>query len=220
MDVASRRGTAGLPATRLWALTGFGLYVFGGLVMLFVSLGIAGAVLGSLGVESGAGTLGLSIRNSSHPIGWGAFVVAGSVPIGARLVPGLRFGAAGWFVLAVGLALAALTTFLDAEFVRARYGVYDPDYGGLTGFAGSALVAIALATWAALAVAGGHSRILAVLTVVATGGLIALLLPSVGAAADGIDAENVPIAAALTADALYGVVAGILVIRARPEPEH
>jgi len=121
----------------------------------------------------------------------------------------------GWVVLLIGLVLATITTFLDIEFVRASHGIYDFEYGGFTGFAGPALVAIALAGWAALAVPRGRSRLLDVLTVAAAASLVAVLLPSVGGATDGIDAENIPIAAALATDALYAVVVTALVVRPR-----
>jgi hypothetical protein len=199
----------------LWALAGFVLYVLGGMAMLFVSLWIAEAILASQGIDSSAGTLGLSIRNAAHPIGWGLFVAAASIPIGSRLVPGLRFGAASWVMLAVGLTLASITTFLDIEFIRASHGYYDFEYGGLTGFAGPALVAIALAAWASLGVPASNSGILAVLTLTAVAGLAVLLLPSVGGAADGIDAENIPIAAALVADVSYGAVVALVVLGVR-----
>jgi hypothetical protein len=217
MQAAVAQGQETGQGTVVWAVAGFVLYVVGGMVMLFISLAIAEFVLGSLGIESGAGTRGLSIRNATHPIGWGMMVAAVSMPLGARLVPGLRFGLVGWVVLAIGLALAAITTFLDIEFVRASHGVYDFEYGGFTGFAGPALVAIALAVWAALALPPGQSRILDGLAVAAAAGLMAVLLPSVGDAADGIDVENVPIAVALTADAVFGVVVAALVVRRRRE---
>jgi hypothetical protein len=203
----------------LWALAGFVLYVVGGLAMLFVSAWLAEVILESLGTQVQPGTLAWSIRNAFHPIVWGAFVAGASLPIGSRLVPGLRFGMGGWAVLATGLALATVTELLVAEFVRARYGLFDPEYAGVSFFASPALVAIALAGWAARAV---PRRVMPLVTatILAVVGLGIALLPSVGGAADGIDAESIPIAGVFTANALYGVVIAALVIRARPsEPD-
>ena len=202
----------------LWALAGFVLYLVGGLVMLFASLMLAEAVLGMLRIDWSSGTIGLSIRNATHPIGWAGFVVAVAIPLGARLVPGLRFGARSWIALVAGIALATVTTFLDIEFVRASHGVYDFEYGGWTGLAGPALVAIALAGWAALAIPSASSRVLDGLTIAAGVGLIALLLPSVAGALDGIDPANIPIAIAFIADAIYAAVVAALVGRDRPQP--
>jgi hypothetical protein len=196
-----------------WALAGVALYVLGGLVMLFVSLWIAEAFLTAIGVDSSAGTVGLSIRNAAHPIGWGASVAFVAAVIGQRSVAGIRFGASGWVVLGIGLILASATTFLDIEFVRASHGVYDFEYGGVSGLAGSALVAVALAAWAALAVPPANGGLLWALAIAAGGGLIALLIPSAGGAADGIAPEHVPIALTFVADT--GYVAWVAVAAAR-----
>ena len=218
MQLAIARARAAGHGVVVWAMAGFALYLLGGIVMLFVSLAIAEAVLASRGIESGAGTLGLSIRNAAHPIGWGLAVAAASVPIGRRLVPGLRFGAMGWIVLVVGLGLATATTYLGAESVRDRYGIFDPEYQGLSFFAAPALVAISLAAWASLAAPGRRGLVLAAATLVAVAGLVIALLPSVGSAADGIDPANVPLAVVLAADALFAAVAALLAIRAASQP--
>ena len=218
MQVAAARSADGVSGIVLWTIAGFVLYVLGGMVTLFVSLSLADGFLGALGIESHAGTFGLSIRNASHPIVWGAVVAAASMPIGTRLVSGLRFGATGWVVIVVGLTLAGVTTFLGAEFVRARHGVFDPEYQGFSFFAAPALVAISLATWASLAAPGRRGLLLVAATLTAVAGLSIALLPSVGGAADGIDPANVPLAATFTADALFGVAAALLVIRAASQP--
>lgn len=196
-----------------WALAGFVLYVVGGMGTLFVSAWIAEAILPTLGIPVEIGTLAWSIRNAFHPIVWGAFVAGVSMPIGSRLVPDLRFAMGGWAVLATGHALATVTELLVAEFVRARYGLFDAEYAGISYFAGPALVAIALAGWASLAVPRRAIPLVAA-TILAVVGLGIALLPSVGGAADGIDAESIPIAAVFTANAFYGVVVAALVVRA------
>jgi hypothetical protein len=196
----------------VWALAGFLLYLLGGMATLFVSAWLAEAILGSLGLLVQPGTLAWSIRNAFHPIVWGVFVAGVSMPIGSRLVPGLRFGVGGWVVLATGIALATAAELLVAEFVRARYGLFDAEYAGLSYFAGPALVAIALAGWAALA-APRRVMLLVTATILAVVGLGIALVPSVGGAADGIDTESIPIAAVFTANAMYGVAVAVLVIR-------
>jgi hypothetical protein len=213
MQVALARAREAGHGVAHWALAGFVLYLVGGMGTLFVSAWLAEAILPALGIQVDIGTLGWSIRNASHPIVWGAFVAGASMPIGSRLAPELRFAMGGWAVLATGLALATVTELLVGEFVRARYGLFDPEYAGLSYFAGPALVAIALAGWATLAMPR-RAMPLAAATILAVVGLGIALLPSVGGAADGIDAESIPIAAVFTANALYGVVVAALVVRA------
>jgi hypothetical protein len=204
----------------MWAVSGFILYVLAGMGALLALAWLENVLTWPAEVPIGAGTIGLSVRNGIHPIVWGLLAGAGSVVAGRRLVSGLAFRPTGWLVLAIGLALAGITTFLDNEFVRASHGIYDPEYSGFTVFAGSALVAIALAAWAALAVPRGNGVILVALTVTAAVGLAALLLPFVGDAGDGIDAENLPIAVVLVGDAGYAAIASVLVIfrTLRPSP--
>jgi hypothetical protein len=220
MQVATKLAEYGLSGVAVWAIAGFLLFVLGGMAMLFVGLSIGEAVLASMGIESHAGTQGLSIRNSFHPIAWGAFVLAAAAPLGFRLVPGLRFRATGWMVVVLGLLLATVTTYLGIESVRARVGIFDPEYQGFSFFAGPALVAIALAGWAALAVPGRRGTPLGVTALIAVAGLAVALLPSVGSAADGIDSTNLPLASVYIADAVFGALVSFLVVRAlfRPGP--
>ena len=212
MEIASTRSSAPYLGTVLWTVAGLVLYVLIGTASLFVSLGIAGFVLGTNGIDTAAGTHGLSIRNAAHPIVWGLAVAAASVPVGRRLVDGLRFSTAAWCVLVLGLVLATVTTYLVAEFVRTRYGVFDPEYAGFSFFAGPAVVAIALAAWATLATPRGNGIVLAGATVAAAAGLALALLPSVGGAADGVDASSIPIVAAFTADGIFGAAATLLAL--------
>ncbi len=206
------RGREAGQGIALWALAGFVLYVLGGMATLFMSAWLAEASLGALGLQVEVGSVAWSIRNAFHPIVWGASVAAASMPIGGRLVPGLRFGAGGWAVLATGLALATATELLLGEFVRARFGHFDADYAGWSVFAAPALVAGALAGWAALA-APGRTMPLVAATLLAVVGLGIALLPSLGGAADGIDAESVPIATLFVADTLYAAGIATLVVR-------
>lgn len=189
----------------LWIATGLGLYVLGAYLAFPPLLLVDSLILAPLGVVAEAGNVGLSVRNALHPVVWGLIVAGVSVPVGRRLVPGIQFSPRGWAILVAGLALSAITTFLEAEFVRARFGYYDPEYVGTSLFAWPALVAIALAGWAALAVPGGRRGLLVLLALAAAAGLALALLPSIPRAADGIDPTNVPLAGAFIADIGYGV---------------
>lgn len=220
MELATKMAEYSISGVAAWAIAGFLLYVLGGMAMLFVGLSIGEAVLASMGIQSHTGTQGLSIRNSFHPTAWGAFVLAAAAPLGFRLVPGLRFRATGWLVVVVGLLLATVTTYLGIESVRARFGVFDPEYQGFSFFAAPALVAISLAAWAALAVPGRRGAPLVASALGAVAGLAVALLPSVSSAADGIDSANMPLASVYAADAVFGALVTFLMIRtiARPVP--
>lgn len=197
----------------LWTIAGFVLYVLGGMATLFAIAWIEHMTWGGMGVDTGAGTVGLSVRNGVHALVWGLAAAAAAIPLGRRLVEGLAFGRAGWVVLVVGLLLALLTTMLVNEFVRARYGYYDPEYAGLTVFTGPALVAVALASWATLGVPRPGAAVPALAALTAVAGLAMSLLPSLPGAADGIGASSMPLAAAFAASAAYGVIASVLVVR-------
>lgn len=217
MSVATSHGLgdrmAALQGPALWTITGLVLYVLGGTASL---LGIAlfeSVFLAPMGLDPQAGTLGLSVQNGVHALVWGLLTAALSVPLGRRLVAGIRFPATGWLVLLIGLAIATGATLLGNEFVRARFGYYDPEYEGLTLFTGPALVALALATWAALAVPRDGVLIPGAAALTAAAGLALTLLPSLPGAADGIPAESIPLVAMFALGAVYGAVAGILVVR-------
>ncbi len=213
MQSDSSRSAVSMYGVVLWAVAGIELYMLAGIATLFSIALIEGAGLPPVGIDLGAGTVGLSIRNGLHTIAWGALAVVIAMPVGRRLVPGLAFGAIGWIVLATGLGLAAITTTLVDEFVRARYVSFDPEYAGLAIFAGPALVAIALASWAALAVPRGAGLALVAASVTAVACLAFALLPSVAGAGDGIDPESRPIVAGFITDVVYAAAASMLVIR-------
>jgi hypothetical protein len=196
----------------LWAIAGVVLYVLGGIGSLLAIATIEGLVPG-LRDQVASGTVGLSIQNALHPLVWGLLVAAAAIPIGRRLVDNLRFGAVGWFLLVLVLALAAITTLLVDEFVRARFGSFDPDMTGFTVFAGPALVAIALAVWAALAVPAGMGLPLVAATVAAAASLALALLPSLGGLDDGIDPASLPLAGVFLVDVLFAAGAAMLVLR-------
>jgi hypothetical protein len=212
VQLASTRSMAWSSGVALWAVAGVVLYVLTGMGSLLAIASVEGLVP-SLSDQVQAGTIGLSIRNGVHPLVWGAIAAAIAMPVGRRLVPDLRFAAGGWLTLALGLALAAVTTTLVDEFVRVRYGMFDPDMTGFAVFAGPALVAIALAAWAALAVPSGMGLPLVAATVGAVACLALALLPSVGGLGDGINPESLPLAAVLLADVVFAVAATLLVLR-------
>jgi hypothetical protein len=142
-----------------------------------------------------------------HPIAWGVIAAAVAAWLGGRLLPGaVLIGPGPAANLGVALALAALTTYLLHEFVRARYGWFDPEYAGLAIFAPSALVAIGLAGWAAAAIDRGRRGPLIVAQVGALIALAIALLPSLPGAADGIRASSIPLAAVFVLDAGFAFV--------------
>jgi hypothetical protein len=196
-----------------WAIAGVALYVAGAVVSLFAVALVQQLVLAPIGVRTDAGTLGLSVRNGVWTAAWGVTTAAASIWIGRRLIERLRFGRTGWLVLAVGLLLAAISTTLVEEFVRARYGMFEPRATGWTTFTGPALVAVALAAWALLAVP--RARSLLALAVAASFALLVSLLPSVRGASDGVAAQNVPLAIVFVLDVGYAIAAIGLAARSR-----
>lgn len=199
--------------TDLWAFAGLGLYLLIGVGSLFITAIVADPILDAVGLQVEAGRIGLSVRNALHPAVWGLLVAATSIPIGRRLVAGIHFGRRGWLVLIVGLALASVTWFLLEEFVRASFGYMDPEYVGFSLVAWPALVAVALAGWAALAVPAGTPLLVFVVLAVMTLGLA--LAPSAIGAADGIDPANLPLATVLAVDVGYAVVVLVMTMRRR-----
>jgi len=212
VQIVATRSLAWSWGVALWAIAGVVLYVLGGIGSLLALATIEHLVPG-LGEQVAAGTVGLSIQNGLHPLVWGLVVAGASIPIGRRLIENLRFGAAGGLVLLVGLALASITTFLVDEFVRARFGYFDPEMTGFSLFAGPALVAIGLASWAALAVPSGLGLPLVAEAVAAVASLALALLPSVGGLGDGMDPESLPLAGVLLLDLVFAAAALLLVLR-------
>lgn len=195
--------------TSVWAITGFALYVLGGMISL-LAIALAGSWLPA-GMQPEVGSLSWSVRNGLQPALWGVLAASASMVLGRRLVAGIRFRPDGWLVLAIGIGLAAWSMFLVNENVRVRYGVYDAEYAGLAWFASPAVLAIALAAWATLAVPPGQGIVLAITCGAAVAGLGASLLPSVPSAIDGIDADHVMLAAAFLADLAYAAVIGVII---------
>jgi hypothetical protein len=197
----------------LWAAAGAVIYVLAGLGSLLAFALVEGVGVIPADSQPQAGAVSLSIRNGLHQVAWGALAAAASLPLGRRLVAGLRFRPAGWVVLSVGLALAGITMFLLNELDRSRNGMFDPDHVGFAWFAAPAVIAIALAAWATLATPDRNARILAGTTVLAVSALALALLPSLPGAADGIRADGVPLVGAFLADVGFAVLATMLVVR-------
>lgn len=204
--------------TLLWALAGLVLYLLGGVAAVFVTALVVDPLLGAAGLPVEAGLPGLSLRNAIDPWVWGALVAAIAAPAGRRLVPGIRFSPACWLVLGAGLTFATVTWFLLEEFVRARYTYVDLEYVGFSLLTWPALVAVGLCGWAALAVPRGAATPLVVLLVLAAMGLAVALLPSGVGAADGIEAENIPLAVAFLLDVVYAISVVVLAIRRATAP--
>jgi hypothetical protein len=209
---------AALYGPALWTIAGFVLYVLAGMGSILLLYPIERFLLEPFGLRPEAGTLAFSVRNGIHALVWGVLVVAVAAPLGRRLVAGIRFSTAGWTMLGVGLALAMVVVALGAEFVRARYGYYDPEAQGLSFFAGPALVAVALATWAALAVPRDAVLVPGATMLTATAGLAMSLVPSLPGAADGFDGESLPIVGAFVVAVAYVGVASVLVVRRLGRP--
>jgi hypothetical protein len=188
----------------LWVAWGVFAYGLAGVASLFVVAGVAPIIVAPIGLDIEAGSGGLSLRNGVHAVVWGFATAALAVPVGRRVVSGLRFGALGWVILGCGLVLAELTTTLVEEFVRVRLGLYEPRATGFTLFSGPALVAISLAAWAALAVPRRDRVMVAIVGVAATG-LLLTLLPSLSGATDGISEGSLPLATTLALDALFTI---------------
>lgn len=197
----------------LWTIAGIVLYVLGAIASLLALALLENVFLRPFGVRPEAGTFALSLRNGIHDIAWGLLVAAVAAPLGRRIVPGIRFATAGWLVLAGGLVIAAAATTLGEEFVRARFGMYEPRAQGLTIFTGPALVAVALATWAALAVPSSGILAPGTAALTAAAGLALSLLPSIPGASDGIDTESRPLVAVFATGVAYAIVAVVLVVR-------
>jgi len=196
-------------ATALWAITGFVFYVLAGMGSLLAMALVEGLLPAD--IQPAAGSISLSIRNGLHLLVWAALCAGASLVVGRRLVPDLRFGVGGWLLLAVGATLAALTMFLVNEDARARIGMFDPEYVGLSFFASPAVLAVALATWATLALPRGQSIVVAVAAAAAAGGLGLWLQPSHPHSADGIGAEHVPLAMAFLADLGFAATAAAVI---------
>jgi hypothetical protein len=209
--VAGRNG--GLSGPLLWAIAGFALYLLGGAGSILVTAIVADPVLEAAGFRVEAGELGLSVRNALQPLVWGGLVAAVSVPVGRRLIDSIRFSLGGWVILGSGLLLASVTWFLGQEFVRARFGYFDPGGVGVSFFAWPALVAVALCGWAVLAVRRGAAAPLVILLVLAAIGLAIALLPSVAGASDGVDAASVPLALTFLVDVAYAILLLMLAFR-------
>jgi hypothetical protein len=203
---------AALHGPALWTVAGFVLYVLGWIGSLLSLYLLERVLLEPIGIRPESGTLGLSVRNGLHAIVWGALVAAVAAPLGRRLVPGMRFRASGWAMLAAGLVVAAVIIALGNEFVRARYGLYDGEYQGLSFFAGPAVVAVALATWAALAVPRAGVVVPGSAMLTAAAGLAMSLLPSLPGATDGIEAASLPLVGGFLVAVGYAGLAAVMVV--------
>jgi hypothetical protein len=203
----------GASGIALWTLAGFALYVLGGAVSIFLTAIVVDPLLEASDMPVEAGSIGLSLRNALQPIVWGCLVALPALPIGRRLIPGVRFRFGGWVLLATGLALAAVTWFLQEEFVRARYARFDPEYVGFSLFAWLALVAIALCGWASLAVRRGSGAPIAVLLALAVTGMGVALLPSVPGVADGMGPGHLPLGLMFFVDVAYAIAVVAIVFR-------
>lgn len=160
-DLVEQRAQSNAARVAVWAFLGFVVYALAAFGSLLLVATVEQVILEPLGLGGEPGTSSWGLVLASHPIAWGVIVAAVAAWFGGRLLPGAFVAGRGSAAhLVAGLALAAVTTYLLHEFVRERYGWSDPDYYGLSIFAPSALVAVALAGWAArrwIADTGAHS---------------------------------------------------------------
>lgn len=196
-----------------WTLAGLGLFPVGWVASLFAIATIELFVLEPLGLRAEAGELSLSIRNGIHQIAWGVTVAAAAVPFGRRLVAGIRFRPSAARLLAVGLVIAATTQLLVLEFARLRYGYVDTEYVGMIIFVPPAIVAVALATWAAMAIPSPDRAELIALAAIGAIGFALATVPSLGGLSDGIDPASLPLAVSLLVGAAFVVLAPIVARR-------
>jgi hypothetical protein len=218
IDVPAPAHDADVWASAGWTVVGCVLYVLGAMASILAIGLFENLFLQPFGLRPEAGTFALSLQNGIHDVAWGALVAAIAVPLGRRIVPGIRFRWQGTTMLAMGLLIAAAATSLGNEFVRARFGMYDPDGQGLTVFSGPAIVAVALATWAALAVPASAAIAPAVAALAAAASLAVSLLPSLPGLDDGINDANIPLAIAFSFGIAYAILAVVLVARRAVAP--
>jgi hypothetical protein len=188
-----------------WTIAGLVLCIVAWPIAFGVVASVEAVVLRPLGWYAEAGTRSLSIQNATFPVTWGVLVAGAGVRLARRWVPGARFRGRGWALLGAGLLLAGLSEYLTDEFVRHWAGNYDPEYGGSSLFIPWALVAVALAGWAALAVPRRRRVALVALAATAGAGVALAFASNLAGAADGIREANVPIATVFVLDAVFSV---------------
>lgn len=210
---SSRPNAAGRTGLAWWTLAGLGLFPVGWVASALAIATIERFVLEPVGLRAEAGELSLSIRNGIHQIAWGALVAAAAVPFGRGLVAGIRFRPSAAALLAVGLVIAATTQLLVFEFDRLRSGYVDADHVGMIIFAPPAIVAVALATWAAMAIPSPDRAVLIALAAIGAIGFALATIPSLPGLSDGIDPASVPLAVSLLVGAAFVVIAPVVARR-------
>jgi hypothetical protein len=216
MDGTAER--AGGWSITAWTAAGVVLYGLGFLAAFGV-IAAAEVPLRAVGLAPEAGTLGLSLQNAAWIAVWGLLAAAGAMWVGRRIAPRPQISGLGLAFLVVGLGLAAASELCIDEFVRAWAGEYDPEYVGLSVVIPPAVIAVALAAWAALALPRDARVPVSVLGLVAALGLAVALASNLPGVVDGIAPGHLPIAAAFCADAIYAASAGFLAML-HPGPRH
>lgn len=136
---------------------------------------------------------------------WGVLsalvVVVAARPL---LGTGLRAGAGALAVLGGGLIVASMTQYTLYEWVVAKFGYYDPEYIGWTVALPGAVVAVAVAgfaAWASPRPADAPPPLIALALGAAGVGFI--VLSNVGGLADGIRPSSVPLAIMVGAAGIF-----------------
>lgn len=188
----------------LWTGSLAAIYLASGVVALLLVATVEAVVLDPLGLRPEPGTPAWGSRLALATLLWGGLAAVAGGWLGRRLVRVLvptRERAVG--VLVVGVILAATTMYALHEFVRARYALFDPEYAGLALLAVPALVAVALAAWAAAALPARRRWPLTSGVLLAGAGFAAATLPSLPGIADGVSPSGLVFGACLAADAVF-----------------
>jgi len=183
---------------------------------------LGGIVLG-VGVFERLGLLGFA-GSQAHGVGLALGPLIGGIAsalivvvTGRMLLDGpLRAGAGALCILGAGLVLAALTEHALYDWVVAKFGYYAVEFAGWTAALPGAVVAVAVAGFAAWSVqrrADGLAPSIAL--VLATAGVGFIVLSNVGGLADGIQPSSVPLAMMVGAAGTYCVAVATLAIGRR-----
>jgi hypothetical protein len=169
-----------------------------------VALGIVEQlVLRPLGMEPVVGTTGWGIRLAAGTVVWGVLVV-GAIEGAARLlrIP-LVWSPSAVAVLAVGIALGALTQLEIHEWAIVRLGVFNARYLGPTALAPEALVGVALAGCARRVAPASLTAFVRSASIAAAAPFAAILMLNLPGVADGVGSEALPLASTLLVDLGY-----------------
>ncbi len=154
------------------------------------------------------------LQQAVLPLAWGALAIA-ALLLFARSSFGAwpSVGQDAVTIAVVGLLLAGATNAVLHGWVDERYGLFSARLVGPTAGLFAAVVASAVAGFAALVAPRGARAIPVLVTVVAALAGLGVLLLNVPGALDGIEPGSLPLAALVGASVTYTLAATILVLR-------